>query len=118
MAELCRRPWPGNARELRNTIEHGALMARGGAIGPECFPPVPIVEEALPDVSAELQAVVRNWAAVQLASASGGESLYQRFLAEAEPALLDTVLENTAHNRAAAADVLGIHRATLRKKLT
>jgi DNA-binding protein Fis len=31
--------------------------------------------------------------------------------------LFETVLHNTTGNRAAAADSLGIHRATLRKKL-
>jgi DNA-binding protein Fis len=30
---------------------------------------------------------------------------------------LSAVLERTAHNRVAAANLLGIHRATLRKKL-
>ncbi len=37
--QLCRRDWPGNVRELRNAVEHGALLARGGAIAPEHLPP-------------------------------------------------------------------------------
>ena len=44
--------------------------------------------------------------------------LYQVFLSQAEPSLFEAVLRNTLGNRAAAADVLGIHRATLRKKLS
>ena len=43
--------------------------------------------------------------------------LYEQFLAAAESPLFETVLHHTLHNRAAAADLLGIHRATLRKKL-
>ena len=43
--------------------------------------------------------------------------LYEQFLAATESPLFETVLHHTLHNRAAAADLLGIHRATLRKKL-
>jgi DNA-binding protein Fis len=43
--------------------------------------------------------------------------MYEQFLQEAEPALFDRVLESTLQNRAAAAEILGIHRATLRKKM-
>ena len=39
------------------------------------------------------------------------------FSSQAEPPLFETVLDSTLQNRAAAADLLGIHRATLRKKL-
>ena len=42
---------------------------------------------------------------------------FEQFLAAAESPLFATVLHHTLHNRAAAADLLGIHRATLRKKL-
>ena len=37
MAELQRRPWFGNVRELRNAIEHAMILARGGAIAPSTF---------------------------------------------------------------------------------
>ena len=60
---------------------------------------------------------VRNWAEAQLQSGDANE-LYKKFLAIAEPPLVDTVLENTLQNRVAAAEMLGIHRATLRKKIT
>jgi two-component system nitrogen regulation response regulator GlnG len=42
--------------------------------------------------------------------------LYQQFLTAAEPALFDAVLKTTGGNQAAAAQILGLHRATLRKK--
>ena len=32
---LSGRPWPGNVRELRNAVERAAILARGGAIGPD-----------------------------------------------------------------------------------
>ena len=44
--------------------------------------------------------------------------LYERFLELVEPPLLRAVLlERCRGNRAAAAQMLGIHRATLRRKL-
>ncbi|HEV7223895.1 MAG TPA: sigma-54 dependent transcriptional regulator [Pirellulales bacterium] len=114
--DLRRRPWPGNVRELRNAVEHAALLARAGAITPEHLPPQ-IVVPALGGIDSELSRAVRCWALDRLASTSLPENLYQQFLDEAEPPLLSAVLERTAHNRVAAANLLGIHRATLRKKL-
>ena len=39
MAELRRREWFGNVRELRNAVEHALILARGGIIAPEHLPP-------------------------------------------------------------------------------
>ena len=43
--------------------------------------------------------------------------LYQMVLREVEKPLLQAVLEQTAHNQSNAAQVLGMRRGTLRKKL-
>ncbi|HUY91347.1 MAG TPA: sigma-54 dependent transcriptional regulator [Pirellulales bacterium] len=115
--ELCRRPWPGNVRELRNAVEHAALVARAGAITPEHLPPRNLAAAADEESQNKLSEAVRHWALDRLAGTSLPENLYQQFLDEAEPPLLSAVLERTAHNRVAAAHLLGIHRATLRKKL-
>jgi DNA-binding NtrC family response regulator len=114
--ELCRRSWPGNVRQLRHAVEHGALLARGGRVGSEHLPP-PQDVAAPPPAAAELESAVRAWSRRQLAGRRADGQLYQRFLAEVEPALFETVLESTFRNHSAAADMLGIHRATLRKKL-
>jgi DNA-binding NtrC family response regulator len=117
MDELCRRPWPGNVRQLRHAVEHGMLLARGGQIGVEHLPPsVQVPPERSLDT--ELDTAVRAWARAHLAQGSAGGQLYQAFLSQVEPSLFATVLKRTGGNRAAAADALGIHRATLRKKLT
>jgi two-component system nitrogen regulation response regulator GlnG len=106
-------------RELRNAIEHGALMARGGAIAPEHLPPATHLGDSVAaDPLAALHQQVRVWAEQQVASPGRTEQLYERFLEAAEPALFDVVLSATNHNRAQAASMLGIHRATLRKKLS
>ena len=118
-AALENRPWYGNVRELRNAVEHALVLARGGAIAPEHLPPpVPptiaaggVREEALAEM-------VRQWTELQLAdSRREAENLYERLLAVVEPPLLAAVLAHHGGNRMAAAKQLGLHRATLRKKL-
>ena len=58
--ELCRRPWPGNVRQLRHAVEHGALLARGGRIGVEHLPPL---TDAMSTNSSDggLDGLLRQW---------------------------------------------------------
>jgi two-component system nitrogen regulation response regulator GlnG len=116
MDELCRRHWPGNIRQLRHAVEHGMLLARGGPIGAEHLPPEAQLSAAR-SVDEELDAAIRQWTQRQIAADAAHGDLYQDFLSRVESPLFETVLHRTAGNRAAAADALGIHRATLRKKL-
>ncbi len=117
MAELCRRRWPGNVRQLRHAVEHGALLARGGRVAAAHLPP-PGEMPAAPSPADRLEAAVCDWADEQLAQGSVAGHLYQSLLSRVETPLFETVLASTSGNRAAAADTLGIHRATLRKKLS
>jgi two-component system nitrogen regulation response regulator GlnG len=117
--ELCRRTWVGNARELRSAIDHGAVLARGGAIGPEHLPPaVSMGGQSPATLEGSLADAVRAWAAEELRRSDTIDgTMHERMLRVVEPALMNLVLEHTGDNRVAAADILGIHRATLRKKL-
>jgi DNA-binding NtrC family response regulator len=107
--ELMRRyPWPGNVRELRTVIEHGVVMSNGDRIGIEHLPEFLRVskgEEIFPHRTATNE--------TQIALASGGELnlhvLEQRAIADA--------LARTAGNRTLAAEMLGISRRTLQRKL-
>ncbi|HVX13036.1 MAG TPA: sigma-54 dependent transcriptional regulator [Pirellulales bacterium] len=111
--EMRRRRWRGNVRELRNAVEHAALLARGGTIFPEHLPSLPNTAADAPD----LNRAVQEWVRSRLAMPVAPDNLYQQFLDDVEPTLLSAVLERTDNNRVAAAHMLGIHRATLRKKL-
>lgn len=116
--ELRRRMWPGNVRELRNVVEQSAVTARHGTVEPQHLPP-PGRYEAAPGAAetTALAEAVRAWAASRLSTNTDFGVLYEKLLAEIEPPLFEAVLHQTLGNRAAAADMLGIHRATLRKKL-
>ncbi|MBX3432224.1 MAG: sigma-54-dependent Fis family transcriptional regulator [Pirellulales bacterium] len=119
-AELQRRPWYGNVRELRNAIEHAAAMARQGTVGVEHLP-ASLPREALPRDAAnkndgsDLASAVRRWAESRLADPAEQGRVYESFLAEAEPALFAAALDREGQFQSAAR-TLGVHRTTLRRK--
>jgi two-component system nitrogen regulation response regulator GlnG len=118
LEELTRRPWAGNVRELRNAIEHAAIVARGGAILPTHLPPATVAANGpLQPLALKLQNWLADWVRREAAVPSGEPALYERFLELFEPPVLKAVLEQCRSNRAAAAVMLGVHRATLRQKL-
>jgi DNA-binding NtrC family response regulator len=124
LRELSSRRWPGNVRELRNAVERATLVARGGQVEADHFPPPSSISgNGHRSTAEELQIHTANWVAEQLvaeampAVSPERDDLLERFLSVVEPSLLRTVLANCGGNRAAAAKVLGIHRATLRQKL-
>lgn len=123
ITELQGRPWFGNVRELRNAIEHAIVLARRGLVIPEHLPPalpnlwrsggvaLPMEEEELVDA---LSRIARDLAAnPELAG-----TVYDRFLQQVEPPLLSAVMDACGKRFAPAARVLGLHRTTLKKKLT
>jgi NtrC-family two-component system response regulator AlgB len=92
-------PWPGNLRELRNSIERAAIMAKGKKIGLEDLPGE-LRAGPLPDANG-------NGDSMEIGSLVSMEKL--------EEAHLRKVLSRTA-NLAEAAEVLGIDQATLYRK--
>ncbi len=109
-------PWLGNVRELRNALEHAAIVARGGPLLPEHLPTFAV--SALGGTPAEqLSAAVRHWLAERLKAADAPADLYAELLRGIEPALFDEVMRRVQGNRWVAAKWLGLNRATVRKKL-
>ncbi|RUL88016.1 sigma-54-dependent transcriptional regulator [Tautonia sociabilis] len=121
IGELRSRPWAGNIRELRNAIEHAAIVARGRTIRPEHLPPAACGPGRMATIATgEIEPQLAEWArqeAVRLRGCPDEAALYERFLELTEPHVLRAVLGACLNNRAQAAQVLGIHRATLRQKL-
>ncbi len=122
VTELEQRPWYGNVRELRNSIEHAALRARGGTILPEDLP-APVsksflgIEESDADSDAMIIELLKQWAEQQLADPDQATNLYEKLLALIEPPLMEVALDKFHGQCAPAARCLGLHRTTLSKKL-
>jgi two-component system nitrogen regulation response regulator GlnG len=121
LAELKRRPWWGNVRELRNALEHAATLARGGTIVPEHLPPAAEMTRlrgAAPlDDLAQLDALIARWAAAQLHRGEADGALHEQLLSLIEPPLFREALRRHHGQVAAAARALGLHRTTLKKKM-
>ena len=120
--ELRSRPWAGNIRELRNAIEHAAIIARGRTIRPEHLPPASSgLGGTATTAAGNIGPHLAEWARREAERLRGHPSevaLYERFLELTEPHVLRAALRACLNNRAQAAQVLGIHRATLRQKLS
>ena len=118
MAELERLPWYGNARELRNAIEHATVLARNGTITPEHLPPpAPANLTAAAIQEDAVTALIRKWTEAQLDVSPDGRDLYDRLLRLVEPPMLKASLAHFHGQCATAARHLGLHRTTLRKKM-
>lgn len=121
LTELISRSWKGNVRELRNAVEHAAIVARGRPIRTEHLPPPGGPGSAGPSASIAGEGLddrLLSWASHEAADSMHETTpLYDRFLALVEPPLLKAALDACGQNRAATAEKLGIHRSTLRQKL-
>jgi two-component system nitrogen regulation response regulator GlnG len=114
---LAAHDWPGNVRELENALLRAAVLAGGRALLPEDFELAPRAPANGPQPP--LAAAVRARAAdVMAAAGDRPRDVYATMLREVEVPLLRAVLERTGGNQLRAAEILGINRNTLRKKLT
>jgi two-component system response regulator HydG len=95
---LMRYDWPGNIRELENTIERSVIMARGDHISPA---DLPVNIQALGgELEDDNTGVLPGWS-----------------MREVEKDLIIKTLEQTNGNKTKAAEILGINRKTLQNKI-
>jgi two-component system, NtrC family, nitrogen regulation response regulator GlnG len=116
---LMRHSWPGNVRELENALLRAAVLAGGRTLVPEDFAlagqPRQVTAEALPLE----EAVRRRLAELLQADATAAPSdLHALLISAVERPLIEVVLERAGGNQVKAAEMLGINRNTLRKKIT
>lgn len=115
-ALLARQSWRGNVRELRNFIYRLALLAREDVVDAASLEGLlaQTVRSNEPHHPADLAAAVASW--LQSASPPPG-TVYDSALAAFEGPLFAEVLTATNGNQLRAAQILGINRNTLRKRL-
>jgi two-component system response regulator PilR (NtrC family) len=108
MRRLMAFSWPGNVRQLENTLERAlALTPPGAAIDVAALPPD--LRDVTPPGGADL-------AAPPVAFPRQGLDL-ETFLATTERALIRQALTETGGNRRRAAERLGVKRTTLVEKI-
>jgi two-component system nitrogen regulation response regulator GlnG len=112
--------WPGNVRELENVVQRAMVLATTGAILPEHLPIGPVSAAASVVMDASLEDIVERklMECVRGLRHRGSAKLYGLILALVEKPLLRAVLRETGGNQVRAAQILGINRNTLRKKIT
>jgi two-component system nitrogen regulation response regulator GlnG len=117
LEELKKRRWSGNIRELRNAVERASVIAGNRAICIDDFHETKISPKFTQESSTtNLGSSVVEWAEQKLTQ-SATKNLQPELLTILEPLLLQTVLSHTKNNRLQAAEILGIHRSTLREKM-
>ena len=112
--------WPGNVRELENVIQRAMVMATSAVILPEHLPIGPVSAAASVAVDASLEEIIEKKLldCVRGLRHHASANLYELIVGLVEKPLLRAVLRETRGNQLRAAQILGINRNTLRKKLT
>ena len=111
--------WPGNVRELENVMQRAMVMATGGVILPEHLPIGAVSAAASVAVDATLEDIIerRLLDCVRGLREHANANLYDLMVGLVEKPLFRAVLRETGGNQVRAAQLLGINRNTLRKKL-
>jgi len=116
--------WPGNVRELENTIKRSVLMARGISITASDLQMAADNKPIRPLDSNEMyikklsDSAISALRAMLSVSGDNSDSVYQALVTTVEYSLIDEALKISGNNQVAASRMLGLHRTTLRNKLS
>jgi len=126
-AEMIRAySWPGNVRQLENAIKRLMVTSPEEEISKSEVEMVlgsqPAIEPLIGDGDGEKLSASVTKHLRRYFDLHGGvlppRGLYQRILREVEAPLIEIALDATGGNQAKCAELLGINRNTLRKKIT
>ena len=113
--------WPGNVRELENTLIRAAVLSSGPILFPKDFtlqnkPAATTLEVD----QLSLEEIIRHKLEDYFRRTEGVDvdNLYSLVIERVERPLIELTLKKTNGNQIRAAQILGINRNTLRKKIT
>jgi two-component system nitrogen regulation response regulator GlnG len=118
---LVAYPWPGNVAELKGIVRRLAVDVRRSHVeAGDVDAALPLLAERVPLEQMSLEEMVRCKLAAFLRRLDGYPvaGVHEDVLARVERPLLDLVMEHTGGNQVKAAEILGLNRNTLRRKLT
>jgi len=121
MAILGAYAWPGNVRELENAIKRAVILSSDPILTGADFSALesaPGIEQ-IGNQDASLEAIVESKLRSCLHGIEQLENgeIHAMVLEQVERPLIRIILEKTRWNQVKAADILGINRNTLRKKI-
>jgi two-component system nitrogen regulation response regulator GlnG len=117
---LCAHDWPGNVRELENSIKRAVILSSDPLLTPYDFQGLHRgrgSEIATEDLSLEGIVDIKLRSSLTNMERMGSGDLYDVVIEQVERPLIRFVLEKTRGNQVKAAEILGINRNTLRKKI-
>jgi two-component system nitrogen regulation response regulator GlnG len=119
-ARLAQYPWPGNVAELKSIARRLVVRVSGAKIeAGDVDEVLPVVAQRVPLEDMSFEDMVKAKLAGFMKRMDGYpvHDLYDKVLERVERPLFDLVLEHTGGNQLKAAEILGVNRNTLRKKL-
>lgn len=115
-----KHPWPGNVAELEHAIKRACILARGDVITEDDVGDLAETSTlARDEVETELDAAVRQTLQQRLIdrAQTDTESVFHDIVGKVETTLVREALTMTGGNQVKAAEILGLNRTTLRKKM-
>lgn len=119
---LSAHSWPGNVRELENTIKRAVILSNDPLLTSldfEGLTPEPAqVQKGSQEDSLESLVDMKLRSSMNGVEKLDKGDIHAMVLEQIERPLIRFILEKTRWNQVRAADILGINRNTLRKKIT
>ncbi|MBI4537861.1 MAG: sigma-54-dependent Fis family transcriptional regulator [candidate division NC10 bacterium] len=118
LALLREYAWPGNVRELENVVKRAAALTTTPLILPDHLPEALHRSQPVPE-GGGADRFPAEWIKRELQRLNGAQdgALQEYFVGCLERPLLELVLRRTGGNQLKAAELLGINRNTLRKRI-
>ncbi len=119
LKKILKYEWPGNIRELKNTIKSSMALCRGNSILVEDLPAA-VIGAKISKRHGDIQDwVLADWieGEIEILKQSNQKNYYGNIISRVERELIRQVLESTNGKKVETAEILGITRNTLRTKM-